>query len=138
MSEMADTRSAQSIDSDRLLAGQTFPKALRLLSPAQFRWVFAEATKFANRHWTLLVRPNGLAYPRMGLVISKKQAGKAHSRNRIKRVARETFRRHKRSLVGYDIVVLARKGVAEVDNATLVRSFEHLIQKIQQHSMKDS
>lgn len=135
---MADEKSAQSLDPDRLLAGQTFPKALRLLTPAQFRWVFADATKFANRHWTLLVRKNYLPYPRMGLAISKKQAGKAHSRNRLKRLARETFRRHKQALVGYDIVVLARKGVTEVDNATLVQSFEHLIRKIQQHASKET
>jgi len=130
---MADRSSASPIDSDRLLAGQTFPKALRLLKPAQFRWVFADASKFANRHWTLLVRANGLPIPRMGLAIARKQVGKAHRRNRIKRIAREVFRRHKRRLVGYDIVVLARKGAAEVDNATLMRSFEHLIGKIEQH-----
>ncbi len=130
---MADKSSAPLIDPDRLLAGQTFPKALRLLKPAQFRWVFDDATKFANRHWTFLVRSNGLPIPRMGLAIARKQVGKAHSRNRIKRIAREAFRRHKRRLVGYDIVVLARKGAAEVDNATLTRSFEHLIRKIEQH-----
>ncbi len=130
---MADRSSATSFDPDRLLAGQTFPKALRLLKPAQFRWVFADAVKFANRHWTLLVRPNGLPIPRMGLAIARKQVGKAHSRNRIKRIAREAFRRHKRRLVGYDIVVLARKGAAETDNATLTRSFEHLIGKIERY-----
>lgn len=119
------------MDADRLLAGQTFPKELRLLTPAQFARVFDDAVKFANRHWTFLVRPNGLPVPRMGLVISRKQAGKAHSRNRLKRLAREAFRRHKRRLVGYDIVVLARRGAAETDNATLTRSFEHLIGKIE-------
>lgn len=119
------------MNADRLLAGQTFPKELRLLTPAQFAWVFDDAVKFANRHWTFLVRPNGLPVPRMGLVISRKQAGKAHSRNRLKRLAREAFRRHKRRLVGYDIVVLARRGAAETDNATLTRSFEHLIGKIE-------
>ena len=130
---MADHPSApaQDMNADRLLAGQTFPKELRLLTPAQFAWVFDDAVKFANRHWTFLVRPNGLPVPRMGLVISRKQAGKAHSRNRLKRLAREAFRRHKRRLVGYDIVVLARRGAAETDNATLTRSFEHLIGKIE-------
>ncbi len=122
------------LDSDALLAGETFPKALRLRKPGEFRHVFADATRFANRHWTFLVRENGLPIPRMGLAIARKQAGKAHDRNRIKRIARECFRKQKRALVGYDIVILARQGVADVDNATLVRSFEHLVRKIRKHS----
>ena len=127
---MPDRASDPSCDADRLLAGQTFPKALRLRTPRQFRHVFSRATRFANRHWTLLVRPNGLPIPRMGLAIARKKVGKACRRNRIKRLAREAFRRHKRKLVGYDIVVLAREGVADVDGRTLMRSFEHLAEKI--------
>lgn len=122
------------LDSETLLAGETFPKALRLRTPSQFRHVFADATRFANRHWTFLVRPNGLPIPRLGLAIARKQAGKAHDRNRIKRIARECFRKQKRALVGYDIVILARQGVTDVDNATLVRSFEHLVRKIRKQS----
>jgi len=109
---------------------QDFPKATRLLSPKEFQQVFAQAKRYANRHWTFIVRPNHLPYPRLGLAIAKKQLPKAVWRNRIKRLARETFRQHKKPLAGYDIVVLTRRGMAQVDNDTLVRSFLHLIRKI--------
>ncbi|MDX1796696.1 MAG: ribonuclease P protein component [Hydrogenovibrio sp.] len=119
------------------LSLNTFPKAYRLLSPKDFQFVFAQAEKFANRHWTLIVRPNQLPYPRIGLAIAKKQLVRAVWRNRIKRLAREAFRQHKQALSGYDIVVLSRRGMEEIDNATLNKSFEHLIRQIKNSGLKD-
>lgn len=120
-----------------LLRHQDFPKSLRLLSSQDFEYVFADAQKFANRHWTLIVRPNNLSVPRLGLAVSKKQLARAVWRNRVKRIAREGFRQHKLALCGYDIVVLGRKGMQDVDNLTLVNSFQHLIQKIQASNLKN-
>ncbi|QBZ84266.1 Ribonuclease P protein component [Hydrogenovibrio crunogenus] len=114
-----------------------FPKSLRLLSPQDFQFVFAQAEKFSNRHWTFIVRPNDKPYPRLGLAIAKKQLAKSVWRNRVKRLARETFRQHKQALSGYDIVVLGRRGMQDVDNETLIKSFEHLIRKIQKSGLKD-
>ncbi|MDG4811585.1 ribonuclease P protein component [Hydrogenovibrio sp. 3SP14C1] len=114
-----------------------FSKSLRLLSPQDFQFVFAQAEKFSNRHWTFIVRPNDKRYPRLGLAIAKKQLAKSVWRNRVKRLARETFRQHKQALSGYDIVVLGRRGMQDVDNETLIKSFEHLIRKIQKSGLKD-
>lgn len=122
---------------ERLLSHQDFPKSLRLLSPKDFQTVFADAQKFANRHWTLIVRPNGRPIPRLGLAVSKKQLQRAVWRNRVKRIAREVFRQHKVELCGYDIVVLGRKGMQEIDSSTLAKSFEHLIHKIQISNLKN-
>jgi ribonuclease P protein component len=113
-----------------LLLRHDFPKSLRLLSPPDFKFVFDDAQKIANRHWTLLIRANGLPRPRLGLAIAKKQLQRAVWRNRVKRIAREAFRQHKPDLCGYDIVVLGRKGMQDVDSATLAASFSHLINKI--------
>lgn len=118
------------------LASPDFPKTCRLLTPSAFAHVFAHAEKFANRHWTLIVRPNGLLYPRLGLAISKKQLARAVWRNRVKRIAREAFRLHKTELSGYDIVVLGRKGTQEIDNETLHKSFLHLVRKIRGSDLK--
>jgi len=115
---------------------QTFSKELRLLTPKQFSHVFANAQKFANRNWTLIVRPNEMDIPRLGLAIAKKQLPRAVWRNRVKRLAREAFRLHKAELSGYDIVVLGRKGMEQIDNDTLHNSFLHLIRKIQKSKLK--
>ncbi len=114
-----------------------FPKSNRLLNPKSFSHVFANAERFGNRNWTFIVRPNNYGYPRLGLAIAKKQLPRAVWRNRIKRVAREAFRLHKSDLSGYDIVVLSRKGMQEIDNVTLHKSFLHLVRKIQNSKLKN-
>lgn len=119
------------------LLRHNFPKSLRLLTPKDFQFVFADAQKFANRHWTLIVRPNCAEIPRLGLAVAKKQLQRAVWRNRVKRIAREGFRQHKPDLCGYDIVVLGRKGMQDVDSLTLATSFNHLIQKIRTSDLKN-
>jgi len=114
-----------------------FSKSLRILAPKDFQHVFAKAEKFGNRNWTFIVRPNNESYPRLGLAIAKKQLQRAVWRNRVKRLAREAFRLHKKELNGYDIVVLGRKGLQDIDNETLHKSFLHLIRKIQKSDLKD-
>lgn len=113
-----------------------FSKSFRILSPKQFQFVFAKAQKFSNRHWTFIVRPNQQGMPRLGLAIAKKQLAKSVWRNRVKRLARETFRQHKQVLSGYDIVVLGRRGMQDVDNETLRNSFEHLIRQLSKRGIK--
>jgi len=68
--------------------------------------------------------------------LQKKQLAKSVWRNRVKRLARETFRQHKQALSGYDIVVLGRRGMQEVDNETLRKSFEHLIRQLKKREIK--
>ncbi|MBN2646813.1 MAG: ribonuclease P protein component [Thiotrichales bacterium] len=118
------------------LSDQTFDKALRLLNAKDFSYVFADAERFANRNWTLIVRANDKPYPRLGLAIAKKQLAKAVWRNRVKRVAREAFRSHKKALSGYDIVVLGRRGMEQIESQVLHDSFLHLIRKIHKSNLK--
>lgn len=114
-----------------------FPKSNRILTPNEFKFVFAQAEKFSNRHWTFIVRPNRLPNARLGLAIAKKQLAKAVWRNRVKRLARETFRQHTKPLCGYDIVVLGKAKMHEVDSETLINSFLHLIRQIKKSGLKD-
>lgn len=88
-----------------------FGKSQRLLSSGQYSAVFANAPVRAS-HPTLLVlaRPNDLGGPRLGLVIAKKHVRKAHDRNKIKRICRETFRLRQHKLPPIDAIVLARRG----------------------------
>lgn len=53
----------------------------------------------------ILYRPNGLDFPRLGLVVPKKVLHLAVDRNRTKRVLRELFRCSQRDLAGLDLVI---------------------------------
>lgn len=67
---------------------------------------------------------NGLDYGRLGLAISRKAARRATARNRLKRLAREAFRRNQQALTGLDVIVMARPGADKLDNLELRTSLE--------------
>ncbi len=96
---------------------QRFDKTRRLLKKSEYNHVFNQAKKLANSNFTFLYRENTVGHARLGLALSKKMIAKAHDRNRLKRLLRETFR--VRQLPGIDIIVLARNGVANVENSII-------------------
>lgn len=65
----------------------------------------------------VLHKLNTVQQGRLGLAISKKMLSKAHERNRIKRILRESFRT--RDLPSVDLVFLAKKGLAKKSNTIL-------------------
>ncbi|PKM29827.1 MAG: ribonuclease P protein component [Gammaproteobacteria bacterium HGW-Gammaproteobacteria-11] len=101
-----------------------YGRECRLLTPSQFKTVFDGATRKASGPLVLLLaRPNSTDQPRLGLVIAKKSVRHAVDRNKIKRIARESFRLNKQLLTDLDIVVLARKGLGDLDSAALHELF---------------
>jgi len=75
---------------------------------------------------TLLATPNQLQHPRLGMAISRKVANKAVSRNRIKRVIRESYRHWQTRLDSLDIVILGRVGIAKQPSKELDAALELL------------
>ena len=102
-----------------MVSGASFPRRARLTGRNAFADVFAQPIRSSDRYFTVLARSNALGYPRLGLAISRKVAKLAVARNRIKRVIRESFRRHQLEIGGLDCVVMGRAGVAEQDSAVL-------------------
>lgn len=105
-----------------------------------FSFVFDKAKKVYGQHVTVLFRVNDLGYPRLGLAISKKHTRTAIVRNRVRRIAKESFRLRTQELGGVDIVVLSKRGIAEVDRKALRQSIEQqwqvLIKKCASSSSK--
>ena len=95
-----------------------FNKTRRLLKKSDYDYVFEKAKKLVTPEFIIFYRANNLGQARLGLALSKKSISKAHDRNRIKRLLRETFRT--RRLAAFDVIFLARQGVANLRIKTLI------------------
>lgn len=86
---------------------------MRLLNVRDYDRVFQDAHKSSGKALTVLARRSGRDSARLGLAIPRKQIRRAVERNRIKRLIRESFRRHQDVLCGLDVVVIARSELAD-------------------------
>ncbi|MFV0277537.1 MAG: ribonuclease P protein component [Parahaliea sp.] len=97
-----------------------FDKARRLLTARDYSRVFdAAEVKASHPQVLLLARHNDRAGHRLGLVVAKKNVRLAVQRNRVKRLAREVFRQLEVQPPYLDVVLLARRGIDQLDNAAL-------------------
>jgi ribonuclease P protein component len=116
-------------------ASATFPAACRLLTAAGFQRVFRHCDiKVSDRYITVLAKYNELGHPRLGTVVSIKNAGNAVKRNRIKRLIRESFRLNRSEMANVDLVVLVRAGISACSNKEIFRSLEAHWRKIASHA----
>ncbi|THB63079.1 MAG: ribonuclease P protein component [Gammaproteobacteria bacterium] len=105
-----------------------FPKSKRLLTQRQYKSVFDNvAARSVDDCWLILAKVGTTKEHRVGLVVSKKVSKKAVERNRIKRLARESFRTKiwRNANLKIDLVVLARKNTASYDNDKLTESLDN-------------
>ncbi|WP_161864261.1 MULTISPECIES: ribonuclease P protein component [Pseudomonas] len=113
------------------MVSRGFGREKRLLTPRQFKAVFdSPSGKAPGKSVLLLARDNQLDHPRLGLVIGKKSVKLAVERNRIKRQIRESFRLNQDNLTGWDIVVVARKGLGDLENGELAQQFGKLWKRL--------
>ncbi|AFP85614.1 ribonuclease P protein component [secondary endosymbiont of Heteropsylla cubana] len=108
------------------MAKLTFPRKLRLLTSNHFAFCFKHPQRVSVTYIIILCRLNMLGYPRIGLTVAKKHVKYAHERNRIKRLTRESFRLVQHLLPPMDFVVIAKKGISNLDNRTLIKALEKL------------
>lgn len=121
------------------MSRQDFPRRLRLLTAGDYRYVFDTASyKVHGKGLLILASPNEVGHPRLGLVISKKNLRRAVDRNRLKRVARESVRHRQHHLPDVDIVLLARRGVGELDNDTLFRQLQGMWRRLEKDVRKSA
>jgi ribonuclease P protein component len=103
-------------DADRA-SGERFPRADRILRRADFLRTQREGRRVHTPHFLIMVRCEGRQ--RLGVTVTRKTAGSV-GRNRIRRLAREVFRRNRALFPpGCELVLLARAGADQLDYATL-------------------
>lgn len=116
-----------------------FPPALRLLRPAEFKAVFDSAVfKIGESQFLLLVRPNGLDHPRLGLVIAKKKVRRSVDRNRLKRTVRESFRLHQTGLPQADVIFMARQDIVALPAEAFRQALHQAWKRLQRKAEKSA
>lgn len=107
------------------MATERFARQQRLNNATEFKQVFSHpCARRGDASMLVLGRKNHLDYARLGLAVAKKQIKKAVSRNRVKRLVRESFRQHGDLLKGLDIVVVARSGAEQVKNREMLEMIQ--------------
>lgn len=110
------------------------PKECRIAKSAEFRLVYSEGKRIDGRFMTLFLRPNNHEIHRLGVTASKKGIGKAHDRNRAKRLLREAFRLSKIELDElsgkYDWVLNCKRNLLKVKLEKPLDDFRKLIEAV--------
>ena len=121
--ELTCTRGDVSVGDER------FPKSARLTRRSEFMKLSKGGKKFHTPHFVVLSKKNDLGEARLGVTVSAR-VGKAIVRNRIKRLLREYFRRHRRDIPSaHDVVIIAKTGAGGLSLSEtageLRRAFSH-------------
>lgn len=104
---------------------------MRLLNPMDFQQVFKRGKRQKGTYFTVIFcanRERGNA--RLGMVIPKRHNPSAVTRNRIRRVIRESFRQHYAVLGLKDLVIQVHQSLNHIVNAGLYKDLDHQWQQL--------
>ncbi|MDH3285137.1 MAG: ribonuclease P protein component [Acidobacteriota bacterium] len=83
---------------------QTFPRTARLTKRREFQEVYRTGLRVPGSLATIFVRPGATDEVRLGITATRR-VGNAVVRNRLRRLLRESFRRHRHRMKAWDLVV---------------------------------
>jgi len=120
--------------SDPTRPDHRFPRSCRLTSRRQFISVYEKGRRVSSSSFVLFGLPNTCGECRLGITVTRK-IGNAVRRNRIKRVLRDIFRRHRAELgPPIDVVVNARPPIVGAESAALevefLKTFARLARRV--------
>lgn len=101
-------------------------KAYRVKSEKDFRLIFNNGSNVANRKFVLYHLPKDQEHFRVGISVGKK-IGNAVVRNAVKRKIRHILMEFQQNLICHDFVVIARKGIEELDYHEIKRNLKHVL-----------
>jgi ribonuclease P protein component len=127
---------APEVDRKKVKSPRKFGKFERLQKRKEFNRLHRRGVKVVGRLFVYLYRPNGLAWSRLGITVSRKVGG-AVQRNRVKRLVREAFRHQKETLtVRVDVVVIARRSAAKAVFAEVREELQFFFQQVARKAQK--
>jgi len=131
--ETPEGQRPQAPDGSALLSFR-LPKEARLRTRAEFLKVYESGSRYEGRFMTVFILPTRNRAHRLGITASKKAIGKAHDRNRAKRLLRESFRMSRTELdailVKYDWVLNARRSLLKVKLEKPLLEFRQIAEKV--------
>ncbi|BAQ25032.1 ribonuclease P protein component [Streptococcus troglodytae] len=101
-------------------------KAYRVKSDKDFQAIFTKGRSVANRKFVVYSLKKDQSHYRVGLSVGKR-LGNAVVRNTIKRKLRHVLMELDPYLGTQDFVVIARKGVEELDYSTMKKNLVHVL-----------
>jgi ribonuclease P protein component len=106
------------------------PRSERIRKRSIYQRVQTTGRKIQTDHFIVFALPNDTASAaRLGVTVSRKVGG-AVTRNRVKRLVREAFRRQKALFPrGLEVVLIAKKQAAEVEYEQVCREIERLCKR---------
>lgn len=114
-----------------------FSAKLRIRCAADYKCVFDDALlKVHQPHFLFLANWSKQQNSRLGVIVAKKKVRRAHERNRIKRLTRESFRLNQSNLELLDIVVMPKKGIEAISNEELHQQLQSAWYKLQRLAKK--
>jgi ribonuclease P protein component len=107
-----------------------FPRAARLLKPGDFARLRQASRRIGSRYFSAEFRITDDTAARMGLAVSRRVSKLAVQRNRLKRLARDSFRRNRATLGPVDVLVIARSAAVAVAGSELLADLDLLWSKL--------
>lgn len=107
-----------------------FPRAARLLKKGDFARLRDSSRRIHSRYFTAEYRSTDDTAARLGLAVSRRVSKLAVQRNRLKRLARDSFRRTRAQLGAFDILLIARSAAVQQSGPTLLADLELLWSKL--------
>lgn len=114
----------------------TLPAYYRIRHTSEFDHVFKKRRKLYVGKLITYFCPSEYSHPRLGVVISKRNLQHAVDRNRVRRVLKELFRLNQHQLPALDMVIIAQKGIGNLQDQELWQTGAQLLERLMQLSSK--
>lgn len=110
--------------------GFRYPKRAHLRKTDEISSVFDFRRRLGGVHLSVHVKPNGLGFPRLAVMVPRRVAVRAVDRNYMRRALREIFRTAQATVGGFDVVVRVTRIFGRQDFAAVRAEFLQLLSRL--------